>query len=201
MNIRSLRDAVPRLTVVAAVLAFLYDAPHLLFDDDYAKASDHPLYIFHAAMGIAAMTVLALVVGGLLLRADDRLRGSLPAVAGTVTLAGIVLVAGGTWGEGFMIPYLADIEPSVFAGEVGGFLLAIIALGGLAFSVGWLLIAVTLRRADLLSRNQGLAMGGGALLALLPLPLTVFVFATTLAVVAQRRHATAPDGTSQLVTA
>lgn len=202
MTTQSLQRAVPRLAILAAVLAFLYDAPHLLFDSDYANASDHPLYIFHAAMGIAAIVVLALVLAGLLVRSDDRLRGGLPAVAGTVTLAGLVLVAGGTWGEGFMIPYLADIEPSVFADEVGGYLLGVIVAGGFTFSFGWLLTTVTLRRADLLSRNQALAIGAASVLALVPLPLTMFVFAGVLAAVAQRLHATVPaEATSRLLAA
>lgn len=192
----SLQRAVPRLTAVAGALAFLYDAPHLLFDSNYAKASDHPLYIFHAVMGIAALVVLALVLAGLLVRPDSRLRGTLPAVAGAVTLSGLMLVAGGTWGEGFMIPYLADIDPSVFADAVGGYLLAIIVVGGLTFSVGWSLTTLALRRADLLSRNQAVALWIGAALALVPVPLTTFGFVVILAVVAHRLHETTPVATT-----
>ncbi len=186
MTAESLRNAVPRLAIVAAILGLLYDAPHLLFDDNFAVASDHPLFKFHAVMGIAAFAVLAVVLVGLLLRIGDRKPGGLPLVAGATTLLGLFLVAGGTWGEGLMIPYLADIEPSVFDGEVGGYLLGVIIAGGLLFCTGWLLMAVALRRADLLTTGAAIAMGAGALVALVPLPLTTFVFVAALAVVTQR---------------
>jgi len=194
MTVQSLRNAVPRLAVLAAVLAFFYDAPHLLFDSNHAVASDHPLYLFHAAMGILGMIVLTLVLAGLLVRAEGRLTGPLPAVAGLVTLTGLVMAAGGTWGEGFMVPYLADIDPTVFAGEVGGYLLAIIIAGGLLFCTGWLLMAVVLRRAEVLSKGQAIALGAGAVVALAPVPLTTFLFVCVLAAVTQKLHANATVG-------
>ena len=186
MTAATLRNAVPRLAVVAAVLGFLYDAPHLLFDANYAVASDHPLFIFHAVMGILMMVVLVVVLAGLLLRTEGRVTGPLPLVAGAVTLTGLVLAAGGTWGEGLMIPYLADIDPSVFADDVGGYLLAVIMLGGLLFCSGWLLMSVLLRRAELLTKGQAIALGAASVVALVPLPLTTFLVVAVLAAVTQR---------------
>lgn len=186
MTVDSLSNAVPRLAVAAAVLGFLYDAPHLLFDADYAVASDHPLYIFHGAAGIAAFVVLALVLAGLVLRVGARLAGPLPTIGGAVTLAGLFLASGGIWGEAFMIPYLADIDPSVFADDVGGYLLGIIVLGGVTLATGWMMMTVAIRRAGLASKGAAIALGVGSLLLLVPFPLTTFLFTLALAVVAQR---------------
>ena len=188
----TLRHAVPKLSLASAVAAALYDLPHLLCDRNYAVASDHALFIPHAAFGILTFLLLALVLAGLLLRLESRATGSLPAVAGLVTLAGLFLVAGGTWGEGFMIPYLADIEPSVFAEDVGGYLLAIIAVGGVLFATGWLLMSVALRRAGVLAKGTAVLLGAGSLVALLPLPLTTLVFTVALAVAARRLDAPSP---------
>jgi hypothetical protein len=186
MTAATLRNAVPRLAVVAAVLGFLYDAPHLLFDANYAVASDHPLFIFHAVMGILMMVVLVVVLAGLLLRTEGRVTGPLPLVAGAVTLTGLVFAAGGTWGEGLMIPYLADIDPSVFADDVGGYLLAVIMLGDLLFCSGWLLMSVLLRRSEVLTKGSAIALGAASVVALVPLPLTTFLVVAVLAVVTQR---------------
>lgn len=190
----SLRSAVPKLALASGVTAFLYDAPHLFFDGNYAVASDHALFIPHAVFGIITFVLLALVLAGLLLRLEGRTTGRLAAVGGAVTLVGLFLVTGGTWGEGFMIPYLADIDPSVFGGDVGGYLLGVIALGGVLFCTGWLLVAVALRRADVLARTPATVLGGAALVALVPLPLTTFVFVAALAVVARRLDAVSAAG-------
>jgi hypothetical protein len=186
MTADHLRDAAPRLAIVAAVLAFLYDVPHLFFDSNLAVASDHPLFVFHAVMGILTMIVLTVVLAGLVLRTEGRIAGALPAVAGGVTLAGLVLAAGGIWGEGLMIPYIADIEPHVFDAEVGGYLLGVIILGGLLLCSGWLLMAVLLRRADVLSKGPAIVLGLASVIALVPLPLTSFVLVAAIAAASQR---------------
>lgn len=196
-----LRRNVPTFALASAVTAFLYDAPHLLFDGNLAVASDHLLFIPHAVFGIISFVLLALVLAGLLLRIEGRTTGPLASVGGVVTLLGLFLVTGGTWGEGLMVPYLADIEPSVFADEVGGYLLGAIVLGGVVFCIGWLLMSVVLRRAGILAKGPAMVLGGAALVALVPLPLTTFVFVAALAVVARRLDAAtvpAPDAAAHV---
>ena len=194
----SLRNGVPKLAAASAVTALLYDAPHLLFDANYAVASDHPLFIPHAAFGILTFVLLSLVLAGLLLRLEGRTTDRLAVVGGLVTLAGLFLVTGGTWGEGFMIPYLADIDPTVFDGEVGGYLLGLILLGGVLFCTGWLVVAVALRRAEVLTKGSAMLLGGGAIVALAPLPLTTFLFVAALAVAVRRLdRVAAPAGAGE----
>ncbi len=193
MITETLRRATPKLAIAAAVAGALYDLPHFLFDENGAVASDHPLFVIHSIAGIVMCVLLSLVAASILLRVQSESESVLSSAAGATTLLGLFLVAGGIWGEGFVVPFVADVEPSVFDQDPGGLLLAAIIIGGVVFAVGWLLMSVLVHRAGLLSHNLAIVLGIASVAVMAPFPGLVLAFTAILAAVTTRSFARASE--------
>ena len=89
---------------------------------------------------IAAVLLVFVVIALYAQRGDGG--GRLRTVAHTVTLAGTVLLAGDYWFEAFIVPYLADVAPTVLGGDPGGILLGGAVASFIVYGVGWLLLGV-----------------------------------------------------------
>ncbi len=183
MNTESLQRTFPKVAIAAAITGALFDLPHLLFGEDLAEAYDHPLFVAHGVAGVITLTMVIVILAGLVLRIGDRATGAFAPVASALTLLGTVAVAGGTWAEGFLVPFIGGKDPSVLVGDPKGVLLAALIVGSALFSTGWLSMAIVLRRAGLVSRAMAAVLGVSAVLAFLPFPGTTLVFLVALAIV------------------
>jgi hypothetical protein len=105
--------------------------------------------------------------------------GVLGLVGFLVAFLGTALLIGGAWEEAFGTPTLAEIAPQAVSSEgppkwLGfGFILS-----GVLFSLGWVLFGVSTLRARVYPRAAAILLILGAVLALMPLPLTTVLGVT-----------------------
>jgi hypothetical protein len=108
--------------------------------------------------------------------------GVLGLVGFLVAFLGTALLIGGSWEEAFGTPTLAEVAPQAISSEgppewLGfGFILS-----GILFSLGWILFGMSMLRARVYSRVAAILLILGAVLALMPLPLTTAVLGVTVA--------------------
>jgi len=104
--------------------------------------------------------------------------GALGLVGFLVAFLGTSLLIGGSWEEAFGTPTPAEVAPQAVSSEgppewlVFGFIIS-----GLLFSLGWVLFGVSTLRARVYRRAAAILLILGALLTLMPLPLTTAVLA------------------------
>ena len=186
---RPLALAAGPCAVAGLVLFLLALAVH---GDDVAAITRGPL---GASGNALALVSLLLLLVGLVRLADRRvLRDGGGLLAVLVAGAGTVLVAGGSWAQLVLLPVLAVEAPRVAnegatlltAGYVGSFLV---------MGVGWLLVALRLRR----DAGPVALLVVGSVLMLAPLPSRWFVLALAVSLLARREAV--PARRSELVPA
>ena len=123
---------------IAATAGGLFAATHLAMfltadrSDLVAMMSDPPFLVFNAAYAVTFPLLLIALVALYLRQAAQS--GLLGAIAFCVALTGTMALAGDMWFEGFAVPWLAQVAPSVFAATRSGTLEAAWLVSVILFS-------------------------------------------------------------------
>lgn len=125
---------------------------------------------------LLGVAFLLLGLFGLYTRQSDA-AGALGLIGFLAAFFGTVLIAGFMWASTFIAPFLANTAPELLdEGPPPGFFLS-----GITFALGWLLFAVGTLRARVFPRAAAILLIVGAVIAILPLPFTILVFAVAVA--------------------
>lgn len=187
MTTDQLRRVAGTAGLAAAVLGVPADLYHFTFSSRTAAATT-AVFPVHGIVLIVAFCLLLLALMGLVLAQQDR-AGRLGLVGAGLAFLGGVLAIGDLMNETFALP----LAPGAL-GDATGLFLAMLVLSFGCLAAGWLLTALALRRAGLLSVRATWLLGIGAVLAFPPIPgayLTLLLGAA-LATRALRRPASAP---------
>lgn len=157
--------------------------------ENLAETSNEPAAVINGVVALIAAVLLVFVVIALYAQRGDG-GGRLRTVAYTVTLAGTVLLAGDYWFEAFIVPYLADVAPSVLGGDPGGMLLGGAVASFIVYGVGWLLFGIASYRDRSLPRAPVILVMAAAVLGAPPGELGKIVFGIALVWlgISLRRH-------------
>lgn len=169
--------------VLALVLFFAALGVH---GDDIGAIARGPLGV---TSNVLALLSVVLLLAGLVQLAR---RPVLHDATGAVLLAGAgtVLVAGGAWAQLVLLPVVA-VEAPVLADEGSGLLTAGYVVSFLVAALGWLLVALRLRRDPELSRGAVRLLLVGVVLLVSPLPVRWFLLAIAVTVLAAEQPAAA----------
>jgi Na+-driven multidrug efflux pump len=108
---------------------------------------------------------------------QSQAAGALGLVGFLVAFAGTVLVAGFVWASIFIAPAVATEAPEFLdAGPPPGLFLALITC-----ALGWLLFGIAALRARVYPRRATILLIVGAVIFVLPLPLTAIVLSVAVA--------------------
>ncbi len=149
----------------------------LLFSrEPFSEEAQTGSYIFRQALFLLGVMLLLVGLVGLYAR-QSQAAGALGLVGFLVAFAGTVLVAGFLWASLFIAPALASEAPEFLdTGSPPGLFLALIACGG-----GWLLFGIAALRARVYPRWASILLIVGAVIFVLPLPLTAVVLSVAVA--------------------
>lgn len=166
----------------AAVLAVV------LFFAALAVHGDDAVALTRSALGVASSAV-GLLSTGLLLIGLVHLALSSPALreapaALVLAGAGTLLLSGGAWAQLVVLPALATEAP-VMANEGHSLVTAGYVVSFLVACLGWLLVALRLRREPQLRRGHVRLLLAGALLMIVPLPGRWFLLAIAVTLLAR----------------
>jgi hypothetical protein len=151
--------------VIAELLSLLF------FGYDFSNTAITDTYTFYSVWIMIAGLLLPLGLVGLYARQLEA-SGLLGLVGFVVAFIGTVLVAGFFWTSAFIAPLLAVEAPELLA--------VLVALPGffrsfIVFAFGWLLFGVATLRAGIYPRGAAVALIVGAVLVVIPRPLTSIV--------------------------
>jgi hypothetical protein len=160
------------LLAVAALLDLTYFGSEPRFSEVVQTGS----YLFQQVLYLLGVMLLLVGLVGLYAR-HSQAAGALGLVGFLVAFAGTVLVAGFLWAGTFVTPALATEVPGFLdAGPPPGFFPAIITCG-----VGWLLFGIATLRARVYPRWATILLIVGAVIFVVPLPLTGIVLSVSVA--------------------
>ena len=153
--------------VIAELLSLLF------FGYDFSNTATTDTYTFYSVWIMIAGLLLPLGLVGLYARQLEA-SGLLGLVGFVVAFIGTVLVAGFFWTSAFIAPLLAVEAPELLA--------VLVALPGffrsfIVFAFGWLLFGVATLRAGIYPRAAAVLLIVGAVLVVIPRPLTSIVLA------------------------
>lgn len=186
MTIDQLRQAAGRAAVAAAVLGIPADLFHFTMESR-AAASQSTAFRLHGLALLAAFTLTLVALAGLVLAQQGR-AGRLGHVGAGLALLGSTLVIGDLAKEAFGLP----LAPAQLGEPQGYYLVVVIASFTLLF-LGWLLTALALRRAGVLSGPATGLLLTGAVLAWPPIPGAYVVLLLGIAVAGRQLAAAAPQ--------
>jgi hypothetical protein len=159
--------------MVAAALWVVGDLLNLtlLFSTEpFSEEAQTGSYLFRQALFLLGVVLLLVGLVGLYAH-QSQAAGALGLVGFLVAFAGTVLVAGFIWAGTFVAPALATEAPEFLdAGPPPGYFPALVTC-----SVGWLLFGIAALRARVFPRWATILLIVGAVLFVLPLPLTAIV--------------------------
>jgi len=165
--------------MVAAALLVVGDLLNLtvLFSPEpFSEEAQTGSYIFRQALFLLGVTLLLLGLVGLYVR-QSLAAGVLGLVGFLVAFAGTVLVAGFLWASIFIAPALVTEVPEFLdAGAPPGLFPALITC-----AVGWLLFGIATLRAQVYPRWATILLIVGAVIFVVPLPLTGIVLSVSVA--------------------
>ena len=159
--------------MVAAALLVVGDLLNLtvLFSSEpFSEEAKSGSYLFRQVLFLLGVMLLLLGLVGLYTR-QSQAAGTLGLVGFLVAYAGTVLGAGFLWASTFVTPALATEVPEFLdAGPPLGFFPALSTCG-----VGWLLFGIATLRAGVYPRRATILLIVGAVIFVVPLPLTGIV--------------------------
>ena len=157
--------------ILGAALLLISDLlSFTVLSGDPAEIVTTGAYLADGGTRVLAGILLLLGLVGLYAR-QSQAAGTLGLVGFLVAFAGTVLVAGFLWASTFVTPALATEVPELLdAGPPPGFFPALITCG-----VGWLLFGIATLRARIYPRWATILLIVGAVIFVVPLPLTGIV--------------------------
>jgi hypothetical protein len=158
------------------VVGDLLNLTVLFSPEPFSEEAQTGSYVFRQALFLLGVMLLLVGLVGLYAR-QSQPAGALGFVGFLVAFAGTVLVAGFLWASIFIAPVLATEAPELLdAGPPPGLFLA-----GITCGVGWLLFGIAALRARVYPRWATILLIVGAVLFVLPLPLTAIVLSVAVA--------------------
>ena len=143
---------------------------------DFSDLSKNPgALIVASLLGMLAAVMLLLGLVGLY-ASQVRAAGVLGLVGFLSAFLGTVFVAGFDWAGAFLLPNVASEASRIFETTPPGFVATF-----LLFAVGWLVFGLATLRARIYPRVVALALIAGAVINLVPVAGTEFVFAVAVA--------------------
>lgn len=166
----------------AAVLAVvLFFAALGVTGDDPGALSRSPLGV--ASNSVALLSIVLLLLGLAHLASTSAALRSAPAAV-VAAAAGTLLMSGAAWTQLVVLPALATEAPRM-ADQGHSLVTAGYILSFLAAGLGWLLVALRLRRDQLLGRGRVRLLVAGAVLMIVPLPGRWFLLAIAVTLLAR----------------
>ena len=153
---------------IAVIAGGLFAVTHLAMfvtadrSDLVAMMSDPVFLVFNAAY-VATFPLLLIALVAVYWRQAGE-AGLLGAIAFCIAATGTMALAGDMWFEGFAVPWLAQVAPSVFAVARTGSLLTAWLVSVVLFSLGWVMFGLTSLRARVLAPALSIAVAIGGLL-------------------------------------
>ena len=164
MTVDQLVRAARPAGLAAAAIGIPSDAFHFTMADGRAAASGSFAFRLHGLGMLTAFTLALFALAALVLAQQGR--GGRPgAVGALLALFGMTFVVADLGKEAFGLP----LAPAAL-GEPQGYYLLVVIASFAALTAGWVLTAVALRRAGVLSGPATALLVGGAVLALPPIP-------------------------------
>jgi hypothetical protein len=164
------------VAAASLVVGDLLNLTVLFSPESFSEEAQTGSYIFRQALFLLGVTLLLLGLVGLYVR-QSQAAGTLGLVGFLVAFAGTVLVAGFLWAGTFITPALATEVPEFLdAGPPPGLFPALITCG-----VGWLLFGIATLRARVYPRWTTILLIVGAVIFVVPLPLTGIVLSVSVA--------------------
>ena len=174
------------LALVAFVAAIVVDG-----DDELVLATSE-LAIASSVAGLASLVLLIIGLFGVAIRVSSVRRGA-GLVGWSIACVGTVLTAGGQWALLFVLPGLAGSAPDLAANGIGS-VQAGYVVSFLVMAVGWLIVGITLLRADAPRLASWLVLVG-AVFCVAPLPSRFFLLAVAVSLLARSWSTPAGDST------
>jgi hypothetical protein len=158
------------------VVGDLLNLTVLFSPEPFSEEAQTGSYIFRQALYLLGVMLLLVGLVGLYAR-QSQAAGALGLVGFLVAFAGTVLVAGFVWASIFIAPAVATEAPEFLdAGPPPGLFLALITC-----ALGWLLFGIAALRARVYPRRATILLIVGAVIFVLPLPLTAIVLSVAVA--------------------
>jgi hypothetical protein len=163
--------------MMGGALFVVGDLLGLTLGGDFAESADTATFF---AQQILFLLGAVLVLGGLvgLYVRQAEAAGTLGLVGFLVAFLGTALIAGLSWTQAFIVPFLAAESPALLGTEPLGSILSFIT-----FTVGWLVFGVAVLRAGVYPRAAAILLIIGAVLPFVGfiLPASAFVFGIAVA--------------------
>ena len=163
MTVDQIRRAAVAAGTAAAVIGLPADLYHFTIDSRTAAATT-TAFRFHGVALVLAFVLLLVALAGLVLAQDGR-SGRLGTLGAGIALLGTALVIGDLAKEAFGMP----LAPEQLGDPTGWYLVVVVVSFGL-LALGWLLTALALRRAGVISGPATWLLGAGAVLTFPPIP-------------------------------
>ena len=164
------------VAAVAGAVLLVVSALVSILGVDFSNLSKNPAaLIFASLLGMLAAVLLLLGLVGLY-ASQARAAGVLGLVGFLLAFLGTVFVAGFDWAGAFLLPNVADEASRIAEATPPGFVVTF-----LLFAVGWLVFGLAMLRARIYPRVVALVLVAGALINLVPVAGTEFVFAGAIA--------------------
>lgn len=163
---------------VLYILAELLDIYNFLLsgEEEFSAVAATASYAVETWLFLLGHVLVLFGLFGLYVRQSEATEPLLR-VGFLVAFLGTALVVGASWADTFVVPILADAAPELLdAGPPLGYVLSF----GI-FAIGWVLFGVAALRARVYPRWAALLLIVGAVLSLLPLPLSVAPFGVAVA--------------------
>ena len=161
------------LIVVAAIVGLFVDF------DNVAVAATGSYILFAILSLLGAILVLGALVG--LYARQSEQAGALGLLGFLVAFLGTALAVGAFWAITFTEPAFAQVAPELLAQGPPGWLNFGFTLSFALTALGWLLFGVATLRAGVYPRAAAILLIVGALISLVPLPLTEVILAVAIA--------------------
>lgn len=160
---------------VLVVIATLFEVG-VFAAGEFSEAVTTGTYTFYSVLWLIAGVLMPLGLVGLYAR-QAGVTGPFGLVGFLIAFVGTMLLAGFDWASVFIAPALATEAPEFLdAGPPPGLIPTFVI-----FAVGWLLFGIATLRGQVYPRWAAILLIVGAVILILPLPLTSIVFAVALA--------------------
>ncbi len=158
--------------VIGGALFVLGDLLGLSLGDDFTEYAGTSTFVIQQALFLFGTVLVLFGLFGLYARQVEA-AGTLGLVGFLVAFLGTALMAGLSWTQLFVVPFVAAEAPALLETEPVGSVLSF-----LTFLVGWLVFGVSALRAGVYPRAAAILLIVGAVLPLVGfiLPASAFVF-------------------------
>ena len=158
--------------LVGGVLFVVGDLLGLTLSDDFAEYATSGTFVVQQLLFLLGTVFVLFALFGLY-TSQSEAAGLLGLVGFVLAFLGTALLAGLSWAQAFVVPFIATQSPALLETEPLGSILSF-----LTFTVGWLVFGLATLRAGVYPRAAAIVLIVGAVLPFIGfiLPVSAFVF-------------------------